>query len=405
MSDTPSFTRLSDVSQVETGTRLRVAGRIISRDAQQVVLGDATGLVRAHLSSEVSMGALVALEGLWSAGVLEQASVVATFPVRRRPAAEDSEAVRLSRRGGRIAKNLALRARVLREVRSYFDHEGFLEVETPLVVPSPGLDPHLFAVQVSSPGPERFLITSPEYQMKRLLVGGLDRIYQVCRCFRNDEQGALHEPEFTMLEWYRAYAGVEDVMRDTEQLVAQVATRIHGRPVVFHGEREIDVTPPWPRVTVREACQWFAGVEMESLLSDEDLFFRALVETIEPALESIGAVHLCEYPLQLASLARPKPSDPSVAERFEAYLAGIELCNGFGELTCPDEQRKRLEIDQVTRETRGLPVYPIDQRFVAALEEGMPPSGGNALGLDRLVMLIAGAEHIEEVLAVPSRWL
>jgi lysyl-tRNA synthetase class 2 len=398
-----AITRIAQLSAHALGSALRIAGRIIAVDGEGVCLADESGVVRIISVPSASLGALLLLEVTWDgAQGVWRATLASHLPSAQEPF---SEAARLLSNDRRVAKNLVLRARVFREVRDYFDRHGFLEVDTPLAVPSPGLDLHLDAVALEQRQAERFLITSPEYQMKRLLSGGLTRIYQLCRCFRHDEHGARHEPEFTMLEWYRAWSGVEAMMRDTEELVAHVARAVHGRAVVFAGAREVDVTPPWPRMTVREAFAKFAGVELQDVCSDEDRFFRLMVEVIEPALEQLGALHLYEYPIAMASLARPKPSDPSVAERFEAYVAGLELCNGFGELTDASEQRARLMRDQEARRSQGLPVYPIDERFLRALEEGMPPSGGNALGFERLVMLIAGADHIEDVLAVPSRLL
>jgi elongation factor P--(R)-beta-lysine ligase len=321
----------------------------------------------------------------------------------------DSEAgTERSHVNARVAR-LWLRADIMRAVRAFFDAQGFLEVETPLVVPSPGLDVHLDAMRVLHKKHERYLITSPEYQMKRLLAGGLGRIYQVCKCFRNDELGDRHQPEFTMLEWYRGEAGIEAVMRDTEELVASLARTLSrreqpdgsaGKPTVRSAFGEIDVTPPWPRLTMREAFTRFCDVSMEEALADEEQFYRLLIDRIEPGLAQLGAVFLCEWPASMASLARKKPGDPSVAERFEAYIAGVELCNGFGELTNASEQRERLLADQATRRALGLPVYPIDERFLAALDEGMPESAGNALGLDRLIMLLLGAAHIEDVMAL-----
>jgi lysyl-tRNA synthetase class 2 len=309
------------------------------------------------------------------------------------------------------AERLRLRADLLRQLRVFFDAQDFLEVETPLVVPSPGLDLHLDAMRVVHKKHERYLITSPEYQMKRLLAGGLGRIYQICKCFRNDELGERHQPEFTMLEWYRAEADVEGVMRDTEQLVATLArqisstlhaadARIADKPVLRSAFGDIDVTPPWPRLTMREAFTRFCDVSMEEALRDEEGFYRLLIDRIEPGLAKLGAVFLCEWPTSMASLARKKPGDPSVAERFEAYIAGVELCNGFGELSDAREQRERLLADQAARRAAGLPVYPLDERFLAALEEGMPESAGNALGIDRLLMLLLGAAHIEDVMAI-----
>jgi lysyl-tRNA synthetase class 2 len=298
-----------------------------------------------------------------------------------------------------MRRALERRARILAQIRAFFDARGFLEVETPTLLPSPGLDPHLSAFEVETPRGPRYLSTSPEYQMKRLLADGWGRIYQIAKAYRRDEVGERHSPEFTMLEWYRAGAGIEDVMQDTEQLVAAVTG---GR--VTLGPRTVDVRPPAQRLTVCEAFERFAGVGADETLamsvSDEDRFFRLLVENVEPALERLDhAVFLTEYPVSQASLARKKPGDARVAERFELYVAGVELCNGFGELTDAAEQKERFLRDQETRRERGLPVYPVDARFVEALERGLPPCAGNALGVDRLVALACGTTEIRSVMA------
>ncbi|MDP9002032.1 MAG: EF-P lysine aminoacylase EpmA [Myxococcota bacterium] len=297
-------------------------------------------------------------------------------------------------------KRLRERARVLGDIRRFFDARGFVEVQTPAMVPSPGMDLHLHAFEVvgADRSPERWLITSPEYQMKRLLADGWERIYQVAPCFRRDEMGALHNPEFTMLEWYRAPAGIDDVIRDTEQLVAAVTG---GR--VHLGDRVVDVRPPLERLPLCDAFARFAGwAEDETLdaaASDEDRYYRAFVESVEPALaRSDRGLFIVDYPATQSSLARKKPSDPRFAERFELYVAGIELCNGFGELVDPVEQRQRFERDQAARRARGLPVYPIDERFLAALTR-VPPSGGNALGVDRLAALACATTEICDVMA------
>ena len=297
-------------------------------------------------------------------------------------------------------KRLRERARVCAQVRQFFDARGFVEVETPLMVPSPGLDLHLdaFAVEGGERGAPRWLITSPEYQMKRLLADGWRHIYQIAHCFRRGELGARHNPEFTMLEWYRADANVEDVMRDTEQLVAEVTGE-----AVHLGARSIEVRPPFERLAVCEAFARFAGWSADEVLDaathDEERYFRALVEQVEPALEHLDcAFFLVDYPLSQASLARRSPVDPRFAERFELYVAGVELCNGFGELVDPLEQRDRLRDNQERRRLRGLPVYPIDERFLDA-RASVPPSSGNALGLDRLVALACGTTEIASVVA------
>lgn len=299
----------------------------------------------------------------------------------------------------RVAR-LRRRSELLRSIRAFFFARDFVEVETPVLVPSPGLDLHLDAFRVDAPASApRFLSTSPEYQMKRLVAEGMPRIFQLARCFRRGEEGSRHNPEFTMLEWYRANEGVSAVMADTEQLVA----RLTGGEVALEGRR-VDTRPPFRRMTMCEAFARFADVARERTLAlaaqDEDAYFRLLVERVEPALEALDhAVFITEYPAAQASLARKKPGDPAVAERFELYVAGLELCNGFGELTDPREQRARFEQDQAERSRRGLPVYPIDERFIEALERGLPPSGGNALGVDRLVALVCGTTDIADVIA------
>lgn len=274
------------------------------------------------------------------------------------------------------------------------------------MVPSPGLEVHLDAIAVRPATGPRWLHTSPEYQMKRLLGEGLERIYQICKCFRKGERGHLHHEEFAMLEWYRAAAGSSEVMADTEQLVAALASGPEGaRPTVQVQGRWVDVTPPWERVTVEEAFRRHAEVDVWALLDDEEAFFRTFVERVQPSLGQQRATFLVAWPAPMASLARLDPDDPRVADRFEAFIGGIELCNGFGELVDPVEQRRRLERDQADRRRLGKPVYPLDERFLEALERGIPPSGGNALGLDRLIMLLLGEDGLDEVVAIPPEAL
>ena len=394
-------TPLSEVHLLPADAAVVVAGRIVAREHHHALLADAQGSCSISGPSLPPLDALAMFEGVWTGKTVRVTRVLHEQAcAAQEPASSELWALTS---GVRTKQHrLELRAQVFEHVRAWFRGQGFLEVDTPLVVPSPGMDVHLSAMSVDSSKGRAYLLTSPEYQMKRLLAGGLDRIVQMGKCFRNDEVGERHQPEFTMLEWYRAWAGMDDVMADTEQLVAHVARALSGGEAVLHtAQGPIDVTPPWPRLTVRDAFARFCGLELDDVVHDEDRFYRELVERIEPALEGMGAVFLCEYPASMASLARKKPGDPRVAERFEAYVAGVELCNGFGELTDPAEQRARFEHDQRERERLGLPVYPIDERFLSALEQGIPPSGGNALGLDRLVMLALGAAHIEDVLAIP----
>ena len=377
---------------------VQVAGRIVAQTEGSALLRDQSGIARLRVASAPVLNALVEVHGRWTGTEVE----VEQLSILQPSLLEPRELSELARNDNLKQQRLHERARIVRAVRAFFEARDFLEVETPLIVRSPGLDVHLAALEVATAAGTRYLSTSPEYQMKRLLAGGLERIHQIAKCFRSDEIGERHQPEFTMLEWYRAFADVESVMRDTEELVAEVATQLVGAPVLHTAHGAIDVAPPWPRITVREAVGRFAKLELAPLLEDEERFYRVMVEQVEPALAEFGALFLTEYPAQMASLARKKPTDPQVAERFEAYVAGVELCNGFGELTDANEQRTRLLADQAERARRGLPVYPLDERFLRALDEGMPPSAGNALGLDRLVMLALGAEHIEHVIAIPA---
>ena len=297
-----------------------------------------------------------------------------------------------------MSKRLADRARILREIRGFFASRGFLEVETPIVVPSPGSDLHLDAFRLMG-SRELYLATSPEYQMKRLLADGHRRIHQISRVFRQGEFGALHNPEFTMLEWYRAPGTMTDVMADTEQ----VAARVTGGLITLNG-RKIPMLPPFERMSIVDAFVQTAHVAESDVVAwaanDEDRFYRVLVETVEPALARLNRpLFIHRYPIQQASLARPCDDDPRFAERFELWVAGVELCNGFGELTDAAEQRRRLENDAAHRRYLAKDVYPIDERFLAALETGLPPCAGNALGLDRLAALSLGLETIDEVVA------
>jgi len=380
-------------------TRVRLAGRAIALAADSFTLQDDTGCVRVAIERCPPLGSIVQVHGLWRGGQIEESVVVVETRGSDRFTRAESDFSFLS--GKRLA-NLRTRALLLRAARTFFEAEGLLELETPAMVPCPGLDVHLDAIEVLGMGrPPRWLHTSPEYQMKRMLATTLPGIYQIGKAFRRGERGKLHEPEFTMLEWYRTFEDAESMMRDTERLVATLATQVIGSTQIPAITKPVDVSAPWERITVEDALRRFAGVSLESVVNDEERFYRLLVEKIEPELGHGKPTFLTNYPAPFASLARLSPNDSRFSERFEAYIDGVELCNGFSELVDPVEQQKRLEQDQETREKLGWTVYPIDQRFIAALEDGVPPSGGNALGFDRLVMLMVGASHIDEVLAFP----
>lgn len=239
--------------------------------------------------------------------------------------------------------------------------------------------------------------------MKRLLAADYPRIFQVCKCFRAAERGDRHLPEFTMLEWYRAGADYRTLMSDCESLILYVAADLGFGRILPRQDRAIRLEPPWERITVREAFKRYAAMtDAEALRMDR--FEEILSHDIEPRLGVEGPVFLYEYPAELGSLARVKADDPGVAERFELYIAGLELANAFSELTDVDEQRRRFE--QAARErgfSVGLP-HPMPEPFLSALPR-MPPSAGIALGLDRLVMLFADKSRIEEVVAFPPESL
>ena len=426
-------------------------------------------------------------------------------------------------RDGKLDKQTFVqRARILDLIREWFRKEGFLEVETPLMVKHPGMEPHLnlfsseFISEEGQYSDKRYLHTSPEYSMKKLLGAGFEKIFQISKVFRNGELGnadflgctggkataalqtpdplqgeptspavsdkspnycvqvlgeneSRHNPEFTMMEWYRGNSGYEAIMDDCERMIKFVVREMEldsslfpFRPkaeesLLLNSSQEISplrheyMTPvemtkkEWERLTVREAFQRYADLNLDELRDEEslraavqkkgyemttnytwdDLFFLVLLNEIEPHLGKEKPQFLIDYPASQAALAKKKPHSCGVkervgnrdihfceaagymggceaewAERFELYINGLELCNAFGELVDPVEQRLRLEEEQQQRKEMGKEVYPIDEKFIEALKT-MPPSGGNALGIDRLVMVLLGKKSIEEVLLFP----
>ena len=294
-----------------------------------------------------------------------------------------------------LAASLPRRAAMVRALRAALDADGFVEVETPVRIPAPANEPH-----IRPPASGRaFLRASPELQMKRLLAAGLERLYQIGPCFREGERGDRHAPEFTMLEWYRAPGGWEDVLRDGERLVLAAAAALHGAGaarVPFRGG-SLDLAAPWERVPVREAYRRWAGWDpVEDW--DAERFDLDMALKVEPALPRDRAVVLFGYPAQAASLARLSPEDPRVAERWELYLGGMEIANAFGELADPAEQRRRFEAAREEKIACGETPMPLDEDFLADLAH-MPPAGGAALGVDRLAMVLLDAPDIDSVRA------
>ena len=287
---------------------------------------------------------------------------------------------------------LVMRSRIIQAVRDFFIDRGFLEIETPVRIPVPALELHIDAV----PSGDYFLRTSPELHMKRLLAAGYERIFQIGPCFRHGEKGRLHNPEFTMLEWYRLNADYNSILLDAKMLMAFLAEKILGDCSIIYQGKKIELMPLWECIQVDDAFLLNAGWSPVKHY-DADRFDMDLIEKVEPNLPSDRPVVLMDYPAEAAALARRKPGRQEVAERWELYIGGMELVNAFSELTDPLEQRRRFEECAAERRRADRPVYALDEKFLASLEKGMSASGGAALGLDRLVMLFADTTEIEQV--------
>jgi len=328
---------------------------------------------------------------------------------------------------GKRKDNLIRRSKIIRAIRQYFLEQGFVEVETPYLVPSPGMEPHLSALEVRCTLPtgkneKKYLHTSPEYGMKKLLGQGWEKIFQICRVFRDGEVSTTHQIEFTMLEWYRARADYQKIMEDCEGLLSFLAGEVWDLQESTYRGKAINFSPPFERLSVARAMSRYGGMDIAknrdgaSLLAEaksrgyrfggagtysfDDVFFKVFLEAVEPRLGHPKPTILYDYPAGMAALARLKPDNPLWAERFELYVAGLELANAFSELNDPTEQRRRFEEEQKLRARSGKPVYPIDEDLLQALSQ-MPPSAGIALGVDRLVMLFCDTHSIQEVLAFP----
>jgi len=290
-------------------------------------------------------------------------------------------------------KALQQRARVLQEFRHFFTESGYLEIETPHRIPTPAPEAHIDAV----PSGTWFLHTSPELCMKRLMAAGYGKVFQICRCWRERERGNLHLPEFTLLEWYRAGGDYRSLMEECEELIRFIARAIGtGRTIQFR-KSEMDLSSPWERISVKEAFQCYSDTTVTEAL-EKDLFDEIMVQDIEPKLGLIKPTFIYDYPAQRGALARLKQEDPTVAERFELYMGGLELANGFSELVDSEEQRKRFLMENENRQARGKLIYSMPDRFLAELDD-MPPCAGIALGVDRLVMVFLDVKTIDEVVA------
>lgn len=278
-------------------------------------------------------------------------------------------------------------------MRDFFTQHHFLEIDTPIRIPAPAPEPFLAA----HPTGGWYLQTSPELCMKRLLAAGYPEIFQICKCFRREERGNRHLEEFTMLEWYEADATYHDLMDRCESLFQFICGKLPLDDGIRYRGHRIDIAPPWERLSVADAFIRFSSLTMKEAIKT-DKFDETIAFEIEPRLGIAKPVLLFDYPAVTCPLAAPCPDLPHLAQRFELYIGGLELCNGFTELTDPDEQRKRFTEELARRQNTGQDVYPMPKKFLDDLHL-MPEAAGNALGLDRLIMLFAGAESIDEVVA------
>ncbi len=289
---------------------------------------------------------------------------------------------------------LGFRSNVLKAVRAFFYASDYIEVETPIRIKHPALELHIDA----EPSGDYFLRTSPELYMKRLLAEGYKRIFEMGPCFRRGERGHLHNPEYTMLEWYRVGVDYLDILAEIKELLCYVTDDVLGCSVISFDGVDIDIAGEWAVFNVSDVFVQYAGWNPVTNF-DADRFDIDLVEKIEPALPRDVPVVLKDYPAELAALARFKPTDKSVAERWELYLGGIEIANVYSELVDAVEQRFRFEQCAEKRAAMGKDTYTIDEKFMSALDFGIPECGGAALGIDRLVMLLSGNKEISNVRA------
>ncbi|MGH1403108.1 MAG: EF-P lysine aminoacylase EpmA [Alphaproteobacteria bacterium] len=323
-------------------------------------------------------------------------------------------------------KSLECKAEVLKAIRLFFEERSFIEVHTPALQICPVMDAHIHAFETELTGRGRidsksmYLHTSPEFDMKKLLAAGMERIYQICPVYRNSEVGRLHSPEFTLLEWYHTQRDYLFLMDQTTDLLRHIANSVGISGYTYQGE-ECDPFKEWNRISVSEAFRIYAQIDLEDCLDNvaefkkqaktinirvcdddqwDDVFHAIMAEKVEPFLGFDAPTILYDYPASMAALSRKKPNDARFAERFELYLCGIELANAFSELTDTQEQRARYHDEMALKERLYGVSYPADEEFFSALEI-MPESAGIALGLDRLAMLVCGAEDIRDILWAP----
>ncbi|MGB5216775.1 MAG: EF-P lysine aminoacylase EpmA [Smithella sp.] len=287
---------------------------------------------------------------------------------------------------------LQTRANLIQSIRLFFTQNGFLEVETPLRIPAPAPEEHIEAI----PSDGWFLQTSPELCMKRLLAAEYPRIFQISKCFRADERGDRHLPEFTMLEWYVTGFDYQQLMNQCEAMILAVAADSGGEAISLQNKKII-LSPPWERITVEKAFLRYAPVTSNEAMA-KGIFDEILVDYVEPQLGISRPTFLYDYPAKLTALAKLKDSNPAVSERFELYIGGLEIANGFSELINAQEQRERFEEALKARAAKNWARYAMPEKFLQSLAN-LPPCAGIALGIDRLIMVMTGAKTIDDVVA------
>lgn len=326
---------------------------------------------------------------------------------------------------------LTKRSQIVDAIRLFFKQDGFLEIDSPLMVKSPGMEPYLEVFETTLIDSDQqkkraFLLTSPEYALKKLLVAGIPKLFSICKSFRNGEGlSRKHNPEFTIMEWYRTNASYLEIMKDCENLFLAIAKSLGATTSWTYQGKEYDLTTPWERISVAEAFEKYCGIDADTLLDTEKLLARGkergftidsattweqiynqfMLNDIEPHFGVNRPTIIYDFPASQASLSKKKESDPRFAERFEFYVAGIEMGNAFSELTDSAEQLRRFEIERAERASLGKTMYDIDMDYIAAIEAGLPPTGGIAVGIDRIAMFFADAPSIEDVLVFPAREL
>ncbi|WP_301872941.1 lysine--tRNA ligase [uncultured Dialister sp.] len=320
-----------------------------------------------------------------------------------------------------VRETFVKRAAMMSAIRKWYTDHGFLEVETPVLQPLyGGANAKPFTTHFNALDMTMYLRIAPELYLKRLLVGGYERIFEITRNFRNEGMDTRHNPEFTAIETYQAYGDIEDVINQTEQIVAACAMASYGSMKFTYEDREIDVTPPWPRLTMAEAVKKYTGEDFDACQTIEDAraiadklhveygeydgFGKILSECFDAYVEEhlIQPVHITKHPIEVSPLSKLDPKDPRYTIRFESYIYGRELANGFSELNDPIDQRKRFELQVEERKHGDDEAHPIDEDFLTALEYGMPPTGGLGIGLDRLFMLMTNSASIRDVLLFPA---